>query len=302
MIPGEPWAAPQVIDENFGQTGKRAESKEAGPWGGIPGIVSEFAQEKQLNYQLHIEAISATSLQKNYEAAPEVITRAGWQAVVLQEISTKPLPFSLTMSSVSNPPGFWNSVETIEQAVHAVTPQASIYLYETWPRGDLARQLAGDPMQPGFGEKYMNALGELGDVNLASYECAAQRDGKIAGLAPVGEAWRRTWSDGLANPDPFQSSSLPLLWYGINAVNDPPIKKPDYLHPSVYGAYLSGLVLFVEMTGVDVRTLGASEQAAARFGIPGEVAAALQRDAWLAVEQLQDTSKEDPCSLVEAAQ
>lgn len=36
-----------------------------------------------------------------------------------------------------------------------------------------------------------------------------------------------------------------------------------YHHPSIYGAYLSALVLFQTLTKVDVRTLGAGEQAAA---------------------------------------
>ena len=205
MTPGEPWEAPQVIDENYGQTGPRAEL-EPGPWGGIPGIFSELALQMKLNYKVHISAISATSLEKLYQFAPEVIAQAGWQAVVLQELSIKPLPRSLTMNRLSDPPGFWASVKTIEQAVHAVAPAASVYLYETWPNGDLAHQLAGDTTQPGFHQKYLKALADLGDANLASFQCAAQRDGKVAGVAPAGEAWRSAWNEGLANPDPYQSS------------------------------------------------------------------------------------------------
>lgn len=304
QTPGEPWQAPQVIDENYGQTGERAEL-EPGPWGGIPGIFSELAQEMRLNYEVHIEAISSTSLEKNYLAASDVIAQAGWRAVVLQEISIKPLPSALTMSTLSDPFGFWVSVQTIEQAVHAAAPEASIFLYETWPSGALAHQLAGDETQPGFHEKFMNALNDIGDTNLASYQCAARRDGRVAGVAPVGEAWRRAWRDGLSNPDPFQSSPLPDLWYGINAVNDPPLSKPDHDHPSVYGAYLSGLVLFVQMTGADVRTLGASEEAAARLGISGDLAAQMQQDAWLTVKHMRGTrtgKRKNPCTLLEGAQ
>jgi hypothetical protein len=305
QTPGEQWQPPQVIDENYGQTGEREESPtELGPWGGIPGIFSELAQEMHLSYQVHIEAISATSLKKNYEAASDVIVQAGWQAVVLQELSVKPLPRSLTHNDHSDPPGFWASVQTIEQAVHVVAPKAQIILYETWASGDLAEEIAGDPTQPDFSAKYMQALDDILDANLASYRCAAQLDGKVAGVAPAGEAWRLAWDDGLANPDPFQSSpsSLPLLWYGINAVNDPPIKKPDYHHPSRYGAYLSGLVLFVKMTGADVRKLGANEQAAARLSIPGELASQLQQEAWRAVThrpaRMAGTTH-NPCDLVD---
>jgi hypothetical protein len=300
-IPGEPWQPPQVIDENYGQTGERQEL-EPGPWGGIPGIFSELAQQMHLSYEVHIEAISATSLKKNFNAASDVIAQAGWQTVVLQEISVKPLPRSLTNSEISDPPGFWASVQTIEQAVHAVAPKAQIFLYETWASGDLAKAIAGDPSQPDFEEKYFKALDVLLDTNLASYRCAAQRDGNVAGVAPAGEAWRRAWADGLANPDPFQSPALPLLWYGINAVNDPPISKPDYHHPGVYGAYLAGLVLFVKMTGADVRRLGASDQVAAELDIPGELASRLQREAWLAVNRGPLTRAgrtRHPCDLVD---
>jgi len=304
-IPGEPLQPPQVIDENYGQTGERKEL-EPGPWGGIPGIFSELAQQMHLSYAVHLEAISATSLKKNYNAASDVIAQAGWQAVVLQELSVKPLPRSLTNSELSDPPGFWASVQTIEQAVHLVAPKAQIFLYETWASGDLAKEIAGDTAQPDFHEKYMMALDDILDMNLASYRCAAQRDGKVAAVAPAGEAWRRAWDDGLANPDPFQSSpsSLPLLWYGINAVNDPPIKRPDYHHPSLYGAYLSGLVLFVQITRADVRKLGASEQVAVRLGIPGEFASRLQQEAWLAVKRRPRTTAataNNPCDLVDTA-
>jgi len=304
--PDDPWRPPMVIDENYGHTGERAESKrEYGPWGGIPAIFAELAEQKHLNYEVHIEAISETSLEKNYRVASDVIARPDWNGVVLQELSVKPYPSSLTKNPHSDPPGFWASVQTIERAVHAVAPTSSIFLYETWTSAELARHLAGDPAAPDFHEKYLAALDELGDANLASYQCAARRDGKIGGVAPVGEAWRLAWRDGLANPDPFQSSSLPLLWYGIKAVNDPPIKEPDYHHPSIYGAYMSGLVLFVQMTGADVRTLGANEQAAAHLGIPGDLAAQMQQEAWLTVKHVRRAAAnkhKNPCKLVEDGQ
>ncbi len=83
-----------------------------------------------------------------------------------------------------------------------------------------------------------------------------------------------------------------------------PITRPDYHHPGVYGAYLSGLVLFVQMTGADVRKLGTCELAAAKLGIPGELASRLQRAAWLAVKRRPRTSAgttKHPCDLVDTA-
>jgi len=271
-----------VYDENYGQTGARAEL-EQGPWGGIPGIFAELASEENLNFDIHIEAISETSLAKNYEAASSVIDQAKWNDVVLQEISAKPLPASVSLSSVSDPRGFCSSVATIENGIHQAAPSAGVYLYETWPTADTADALTAKSANPGSEETYLSNLSLVGDDIHDAYFSAAAHDGRIAGVAPAGDAWQRAWDEGIANPDPESISSLPLLWYNINATNDPAINKPDLHHPSVYGAYLSGLVLFQKMTGIDVRNLGAAEKVAQQLGVPSASAVALQRVAWEAV-------------------
>ena len=54
----------------------------------------------------------------------------------------------------------------------------------------------------------------------------------------------------------------------------------DYLHASKYGSYLSALVIFGKLTGINPATFGATEKAAADLGIgPGD-AVRLQRVAW----------------------
>lgn len=283
---GSTSASTLVVDENYGQTGARAEL-EAGPWGGIPAIFAQLAAEAGLRYDVHIEAISQTSLAKNFAAASGVIAQPGWNAVVLQELSVKPLPQALTGSSVSNPQDFCASVKTIERAVHGAAPHANVYLYEPWARADLAQTLAGNTGASGFAAQYQTELNALGDANHDAYYNAAATDGAIAGVAPAGEAWRLAWNQGVANPDPFVSAnaSLPLLWYGINAVNDPQIASPDYLHPSVNGAYLAGLVLFAQITGGDATRFGSGELAAQQLGIPGTLAVRLQQIAAQAVAQ-----------------
>ncbi|ALK34668.1 hypothetical protein bpln_2g24640 [Burkholderia plantarii] len=296
---GSTAASALVVDENFGQTGARQEL-EAGPWGGIPGIFAALAAEAGLQYDVHIEAISQTSLAKNFAAAPAVIAQPLWNAVVLQELSTKPLPLALTGSSLSDPQAFCSSVKTIETAVHAVAPRAGVYLYEPWARADLAQTLAGDPSATGFAAQYQAALTALSDANHDAYYAAAGVDGAIAAVAPVGEAWRLAWSQGVANPDPFAASSLPLLWYGIEASNDPQIGTPDYAHPGVAGAYLSGLVLFERITGVDVQRFGANELAAQQLGVPAALAVRLQQIATQAVQQASaapiDAAAPAPCT------
>lgn len=87
-------------------------------------------------------------------------------------------------------------------------------------------------------------------------------------------------------------------------MNEPEIKSPDYLHPSIYGAYLNGLVLFQEITGTDGRIFGDHEVAAIALGVPGPVAVQLQQIAWEAVT-LQDYAPLhqviDPCTISHSA-
>ncbi len=291
-----------VVDENFGQTGDRAETlDETGPFGGIPGIFARFAVEAGLNYDVHIEAISEKSLTHNYKAASSVIDQPQWNAVVLQELSSLPLPSSLTNDLPSDPSNFCSAVKTIEQGVHGASASARVYLYETWPRGDLAKQLAGKLSPPAFTQSYLQNLNVLGAAYHDVYYRAAALDGHIEAVAPAGEAWQRAWAQNVANPDPFAAqNSGPLLWYGINATNDPHITRPDYRHPSVYGAYLSALVLFAQITGKAPTTLGSSEQAAATLGISPNLAAALQKVAWQTVQSANpapQTSTADPCAV-----
>jgi len=292
-----------VFDENFGATGARQESAtEYGPYGGIPGIFAELAFEAGIPYDVHIEAISMTSLHDNYEAASEVIDQARWNTIVLQELSSRPLPYKLTGDPTSDPASFCKSVQTIERSVHSIAPNAHIYLYETWARADLAERLSGDPSSPDFSSTYRKNLTTLGNANHDAYYSAASHDPAITGVAPTGDAWLRAWQQEVANPDPFvdANASLPSLWYGLNQVNEPQIRTPDYLHPGIYGAYLDGLVLFEEITGRDVRMFGANEIAATALGIPAGVTVQLQQISWEAVTEqnpaLIDPSV-DPCTI-----
>jgi hypothetical protein len=290
-----------VYDENYGQTGARKEL-ESGPYGGIPGIFAEMAYETGLNYDVHIEAISETSLEKNFAAASGVIAQSKWNAVVLQELSSRPLPYSLTNDATSDPSNFCSTIAVIEKAVHQASSSAKVYLYEPWPRADLATTLSGgDTSSANFNSNYLKNLSILADANHNVYYSAALHDGNIAAVAPTGDAWVNAWAASDASPNPYAAIlNEPVLWYGFNTVNSPVIKASDYIHPSVYGAYLSALVLFQQITHVDTRTLGAQEKAAVFFNIPADIAVKLQAIAWQTVtqESAQPINQSvDPCTI-----
>lgn len=85
-------------------------------------------------------------------------------------------------------------------------------------------------------------------------------------------------------------------------MNDPSISSPDRLHPSVYGAYLAGLVIFEQVSGIHVTTLGGGEVAAGKLGIASGLAALLQRVASEAVANENPAPihpSVDPCTLTQ---
>lgn len=288
-----------VVDENYDTTVEARQENTAGeygPWGGIPGIFAEFAKEADLPYDVHIEAISATSLTANYKVASSVIDRSLWNAVVLQEASFEPIPSALSQDANSDPQAFLNAVQTIEQGVHTAAPDANVYLYATWAPADTAYLDATANSTPFASDRYLKSLAELTVAYRNAYQTAAERDGHIRDIAPVGDAWALAWLQGIANPDPYAGSAPGVsLTFNYQPGSEPSTKDvptdAGYHHPSIYGAYLSGLVLFQTITKMDVRTLGAHEQAAAQLGIPGDVAQQLQRVAWETVTSREITHK-----------
>ena len=287
-----------VTDENYGlpSTNVRAESStEPGPYGGIPGIFKMFTTEAGLKYDVHIYTISATSLASLYSDAPSVVANPQWNAVVLQELSTRPISKTLSGTSSSNPGQFCSSVKTIEQAVHGVNVAAGVYEYGTWARADTANANETANTTAAF----TTALQTLTTAYHSAFYGAAANDGLIAGVASTGDAWQLAINSGYVGSDPFLSSTGPFLWYGLNATNNPTITVADEYHPSIYGAYLSALVLYGQITGQDPAALGSAEAAAASLGISSTLATQLQATAHTQVYSGSTayTSNPNPCTI-----
>ena len=109
----------------------------------------------------------------------------------------------------------------------------------------------------------------------------AQANPGFAGVIPVGEAFQRALDQGVAKGYGFYGAD------GTYAAAVPQDKInlwwDDYLHASKHGSYLSALVMFGRLTGIDPWSLGASEKAAADLGISPGDAVKLQQ---VASEQL----------------
>ena len=310
---GSTAASESVVDENFNATdANRMESQnEAGPWGGIPGIFAELAMEAGLPYDVHIEAISGTTLTSNFsieqKLKDDVITRPIWDSVVLQEATFEPIPPSLSGNPRSTPANFCSAVISIEQAVHLAAPSARVYLYETGAPADTAYSLSNPSgtMSAFSDSAYLKALQQLTDAYHDAYLSAAKKDTFLAGVALTGDAWSRAWSQGVANPDPYGGSAPgKSLTFDYQPGSDPStVSSPvsaGFHHPSIYGAYLNALVLFQTITGVDVSATfkDKTEQAAHDLKIPPDVAVLLQKVASDSVTMQNNTptaTSLDPC-------
>jgi hypothetical protein len=99
-----------------------------------------------------------------------------------------------------------------------------------------------------------------------AYFGRAAANPNIADVSPVGDAFLRAVTDGIAMRDQYVPEAGKIdLWY------------IDYFHPSKYGSYLSALTHFMIVSGINPLTLGPGEQAAADLGIEPDIAVKLQR-------------------------
>jgi hypothetical protein len=146
--------------------------------------------------------------------------------------------------------------------IHGVNPNAAVFLYETWPRADLTYARRGP-----YAGLPIDVMGT--DLHKAYYE-EFVTDRHYQAVAPAGDAWLLAMQRRVARVNPADESDPGKvnLW------------NADGIHPSVYGAYLNGCVLFQTISGGDVRAFGDTEGAAHDLGIAPEVARALREVAF----------------------
>jgi hypothetical protein len=100
-----------------------------------------------------------------------------------------------------------------------------------------------------------------------AYAQAVVANAGIAGVVTVGDAFLRAVQEGVAVRDPYLGDpSLIDLWWA-----------EDRFHPGTHGSYLSALMMFGAVTGIDPASFGATEKAASDLGISPLHAMQLQR-------------------------
>jgi hypothetical protein len=172
-----------------------------------------------------------------------------------------------------------------------------VYVEQTWARPDMVEahkvttpdldsptgapvvDTSDDPDGVAAKLYYGELAGMTTDMHAAFYGLAASNSG-FAGVVPVGDAFQRAVDQGLALGSGFYQADGTYLEPADKTID---LWWLDRTHASRYGSYLSALVLFGTLTGIDPWSLGASEQAAADLGIAPADALKLQQ---VASEQL----------------
>jgi hypothetical protein len=182
-----------------------------------------------------------------------------------------------------------NALRTIPNNAN-FSAATEIYLQQTWARPNLINSPGRPTIDPATGNatydttspvpSYFGTLEAMtsemtaGMLNVANY---AGEDGTsgIKGIIPVGQAFLTAVQAGLATRD----------MYAVDALTDDLIDLwfNDGTHASVHGSYLSALVTFGALTGIEPSSFGANEKAATDLGIHPRNAMQLQ---WVASREL----------------
>ena len=221
--------------------------------GGVPALFKAFTTQVGVPYDVYLETRGGSSIDFHLQEKRAEITRQPWDVVVAHGFST------LDPQNPGDPTALLRSGRNMAELLVARNPDVDFYVTATWSRPDLTYQ-DGSP----WSGKSIDTMGI--DVNAAYSRLAAEVDG-VKGVNPVGLAFNRAMSAGVADPNPYD---------GI-AVDQVDLYTFDHYHASSFGYYLEALVVFGNVTGVDPLVLGSSECSGFELGMSGAQAEALQQ-------------------------
>jgi hypothetical protein len=272
------------------QANPSSQYNEPGPYGGIPGIFLQFTREARLHYSVSLVAVSSATLtgylnnSGNEEGDLPLIDGMAWDMVVLQDQSFRPLPAMIMVNGQSvgtrgDFAGFESGVTGLINTVDATAraagkPNPLITLYETQPLASYG-YTSTNPNAPIFGSStsppgglnapYVGDLDPIGAMAMDLHEAyeqaasdymAGNPTGSKVDVAPAGDAWVSAINTRIAIRDPYLANNPTFkvdLW--DSKPLDACCTTPIGYHANTYGAYLSALVLFFEITQVSQESL-----------------------------------------------
>jgi hypothetical protein len=223
--------------------------------GGVPALVKAMTVEAGLDYDVSLETHPGVGLDWHLANKLDVLTKKPYDVVVMHGYST------LDAQKAGDPAKLIDTAKTMAEALRKANPNVEVHLTATWSRADQTYPQG----RPWFGKPIETMAIDV----RAGYDKAASA-AHAASVIPVGEAWNRAFTSGIADSNPYD---------GIDAgkIN---LWATDHYHASAHGYYLEALMVFGDITGIDPRSLGASECAAYELGFSGAPARALQQVAF----------------------
>ena len=219
--------------------------------GGVPALFKAMTVQAGLNYEVSLETEPGAGLDFHYEKKFATIVKP-WDVVLLQ---------SHSMLDGAAPGAHDKLIRysgLLARAFQARNPNVDVRLTSTWSRADQT-YLSGGAW---YGKPiYQMAL----DVR-RGYDAAAAASPAIRSVIPVGEAWNRAITAGVADANPYDG----IEWGQIN------LWGRDHYHGSTHGYYLAALTIFGQVTGRDPRLLGADNAIGRAIGIETRTARVLQ--------------------------
>ena len=219
--------------------------------GGVPALFKRFCEQAGLDYAVSLETDGGKGLEWHEAEKRAVIDRA-WDVVILQGLSV------LDRRKPGDPAIHVAAADRLAKMFTRANAKVDVQLEATWARADLVYR----PGSPWSGKPLAVMTSDL----RAASDQAKARSPEIDAVLPVGQAWSQAIESGLADADPYDGVAFGKinLW------------TYDQYHGSAEGYYLSALVIFGQVTGIDPRTLGPKEMSADDLGIAPNVATALQ--------------------------
>jgi hypothetical protein len=231
--------------------------------GGVPALFKMFSTEASLDLHVFIEASPGKNLDFHFNNKAGIIGKA-WDHVVMQGYSL------LDRNKPGDPALLVSYAKRIVELLKNKNPKVDIRLVSTWSRPDETYLKSGHWY--GKSIKQM-ALDIRKGYELARLECSPD----VNSVIPVGQAFNRAIDKAVADPNPYDGikpGQINLWTY-------------DNFHASSFGYYLSALMIFGDVTGLDPRSLGKKERSAFELGFSEKQTEALQQ---IAFEELIKTN------------
>lgn len=224
-------------------------------FGGVPALFKAFTQQAGVDYKVSSLLNSGKGIDFHVQEHAATLKQP-WDLAILMSHSL------LNREHPGNPALLVESAARARQLLVSGNPETSIKLATTLPRPDQVYDAKG--------HWYKRGLDQMATEVRQSYDLAASQASLTGAVIPVGEAWILAVQAGIADANPYDG-------IGAGQLN---LWAVDHHHASTHGYYLTALVIFGAVTGLDPRDLSAEEQCGFDLGISKKQRVALQKVAF----------------------